>query len=286
LSDNNGDFLPNLTDTLLPAMSGTLFERYGDLPMKTLLPTTFLVLFVLLFRPVAARGETSAAIGQSAAVHPAVTAFFESNDPFVEKVVIPNIEANRKSNVVLKVLDVDGGPLAGAAISAALKRHEFLFGHCDLATERDPRRRALLNEIFHYTCPGNVTKWRAYAKEPGKFDFSTIDSALYFCRERDIAFEWHFLSGYHPGWLETVTPDSEKARHQIEGARAVLKRYGDKVQFFQVINEDWLTHISRAKVYADQTAWFASLRKEFPGCRARSLRLLVLQPQGPLACCQ
>jgi hypothetical protein len=44
----------------------------------------------------------------------------------------------------------------------------------------------------------------------------------------------------------------------------VLKRYHDQVQFFQVINEDWLTHIGRAKVYADQTAWFTELRREFP----------------------
>jgi hypothetical protein len=146
-----------------------------------------------------------------------------------------------------------------------LKRHAFLFGHCDLATEPDPKRRTLLNEIFHFTCPGNVTKWRAYAKEPGKNDFSKVDAVLDFCRERDIAFEWHFLSGYHPAWLETVTPDSEKGRYQVESSRTVLKRYHDRVQFFQVINEDWLTHIDRAKVYTDQTAWFADLRKEFPG---------------------
>jgi len=145
-----------------------------------------------------------------------------------------------------------------------LKRHEFLFGHCDLATERDPKKRALLNELFHFTCPGNATKWRAYAKERGKHDFSKVDTVLDFCRERDIAFEWHFLSGYHPAWLATVTPDSQKARYQIESARTVLRRYRDRVQFFQVINEDWLTHIDRAKVYTDQTAWFSDLRKEFP----------------------
>ena len=194
-----------------------------------------------------------------------MTAFFESEDPFVREVVLPNIEANRKCDAVLQIVTADGKPLAGAKISAKLKRHEFLFGHCDLATERDPKRRKLLNDLFHYTCPGNATKWRAFAKKPDENDFSRVDAMLDFCQEHDIVFEWHFLSGYHPAWLETVTPDSEKARYQMENGKTVLKRYRDQVRFFQVINEDWLTHIGSAKVYADQTAWFAELRKEFPG---------------------
>jgi len=196
--------------------------------------------------------------------HPAVTAFFESKDPFVREVVLPNIEANRKSDAELQIVTVDGQPLPGANISVELTRHEFLFGHCDLATERDPKRRKLLINLFNYTCPGNDTKWRAFAKSPEENDFSKVDAMLKFCREHDIVLEWHFLSGYHPAWLETVTPDNEKARFQMENARNVLQRYHDKVRFFQVINEDWFTHIGRAKVYADETAWFAELKQEFP----------------------
>ncbi len=232
--------------------------------MNKPLAITFIAVFALWVCPSTICCETQDAAAQSRGYHPAVTAFFESKDPFVQKVVLPNIETNRKGDAVLQVIDKEGNPLAGAAISVSLKRHEFLFGHCDLATESDQKKRSLLNELFHYTCPGNVTKWRAYAKEPEKNDFSKIDSALDFCEKRDITFEWHFLSGYHPEWLESVTDESEKARHQIDNARTVLKRYGDKVRFFQVINEDWLTHVARAKVYTDQTAWFSDLRKEFP----------------------
>ena len=217
-------------------VSGTNPVSLENLLMKKPLTTALIILFSPLICSTASRGETPDAGAQGPAFHPAVTAFFEGKDPFVQEVVLPNIEANRKCDVVLTVVDAEGKPIAGATISAALKRHEFLFGHCDLATEPDPKRRALLNELFHFTCPGNVTKWKAYAKEPGTNDFSTVDAALDFCRERDIAFEWHFLSGYHPAWLETVTPNSEKARYQIENARTVLRRYRDKVQFFQVIN--------------------------------------------------
>jgi GH35 family endo-1,4-beta-xylanase len=250
--------------------------------MKKPLSTTLIILFALLVWPTAIRGEAPAAAVASPGYHPAVTSFFGSKDPFVHQVVLPNIEANRKSNAVLKVVDGKGNPLAGAAVSARLKRHEFLFGHCDLATEKDPKRRALLNEIFHFTCPGNVTKWRAFAKKPDRNDFSKVDAVLDFCREHDAAFEWHFLSGYHPAWLEGVTPDTEKARYQIENARNVLRRYGDRVQFFQVVNEDWLTHIDRAKVFTDQTAWFSELRKEFPGVQLGVCDCWSFNPEGRL----
>jgi GH35 family endo-1,4-beta-xylanase len=212
-----------------------------------------------------ARADAVSAPARAVTCHPAVTAFFESEEPFVREVVLPNIETNRKRNAVLQIVTTDGKPLAGATVSAELNRHEFLFGHCDLATERDPKRRELLNDLFYYTCPGNATKWRSFARTPDENDFSGVDAMLDFCREHDIVFEWHFLSGYHPAWLETITPDSEKARFQMANGRTVLERYRDKVGFFQVINEDWLTQIGRAKVYADQTAWFSQLRNEFPG---------------------
>jgi len=232
--------------------------------VKRILPIYLVALFASGSWSLEARGDELNAPTGAVDYHPAVTAFFESKDPFVREVVLPNIEANRKSDAELEIVTADGQPLAGAQMSVELTRHEFLFGHCDLATERDPKRRELLIDLFNYTCPGNVTKWRAFAKAPEENDFSKVDAMLDFCCERDIVVEWHFLSGYHPAWLETVTPDSEKARFQMQNGRNVLKRYHDKVRFFQVINEDWLTHISRAKVYADQTAWFAELKQEFP----------------------
>jgi GH35 family endo-1,4-beta-xylanase len=232
--------------------------------VKQIFTTSLLALLAPAISSLEARADALTAPAGAVDYHPAVTAFFDSKDPFVQQVVRPNIEANRKSDVELQIVTADGQPMAGAKVSANLKRHGFFFGHCDLATERDPAKRKLLNDLFYYTCPGNVTKWRSFAKKPLENDFSQVDAVLDFCRERGIALEWHFLSGYHPAWLGDVTPESEKARLQMQNARNVLRRYHDKVRFFQVINEDWLTHIDRAKVYTDQTAWFAALKKEFP----------------------
>jgi len=196
--------------------------------------------------------------------HPAVKAFFESKDPYVKDVVIPNIDANRKSDVNLQFVSADGKPLAECNVSAELKRHKFHFGHCDLTTEKDTGKRELLNELFYYTCPGNITKWKSFSPTQDTYNFSKIDTMLDYCKSRDITIEWHFLTGYHPKWLESVTSDSEKGQLQMEHGIFVLERYHDKVKFFQVFNEDWLTHIDRGKVFTDQTAYFSLLRKKFP----------------------
>lgn len=238
--------------------------HHNNCLVKRVLLASSIALFASGIWAIEARGDELNAPTQSVDCHPAVTAFFESKDPFVQEVVLPNIEANRKSDGKLQIVSADGQPLAGAEISVELTKHDFLFGHCDLATESDAKTRDLLLDLFNYTCPANITKWRAFATGPDEYDFSKVDAALTFCREHDIVLEWHFLCGYHPAWLQTITTDSEKARFQTENGRVVLKRYCDKVRFFQVINEDWLTHIARAKVYADQTAWFSDLKQEFP----------------------
>ena len=62
----------------------------------------------------------------------------------------------------------------------------------------------------------------------------------------------------------SVQSDAEKAASQLANSRAVLNRYQGSVNFFQVFNEDWHTHIQRAKVFCDQTGLFEKLRKEFP----------------------
>ena len=125
------------------------------------------------------------------------------------------------------------------------------------------RNRHLLNTLFHFTCPENLTKWKSYAPKPGVCDFSKIDSMVAYCNANGISIEWHFLTGYHPEWFTSVQSDSEKASCQLENCRTVLNRYQGTVNFFQVFNEDWHTHIQRAKVFCDQTELFKTLRKEF-----------------------
>ena len=201
---------------------------------------------------------------ESAVLHPAVTAFFNNDDSFVRDVVIPSMESERKSKVHVRIVSSDGTPLRGCQVSAELHRHEFLFGHCNLATEKSPRNRHLLSDLFHFTCPENLTKWKSYAPKQGIYDFSKTDAMVAYCNANEISIEWHFLSGYHPEWFTALQSDAEKEAIQLANSRAVLDRYKNKVRFFQVFNEDWHTHVGRAKVFCDQIELFKTLRKEFP----------------------
>jgi len=224
----------------------------------------FILLTLCLSLACLAHGESELlALPESGPLHPAVTAFFNTDDGFVREVVIPSMERTRKSAVHVKIVASDGTPLQRGHVSAELQKHEFLFGHCNLATEKSPRNRHLLSTLFHFTCPENLTKWKSYAPKPGVCDFSKIDSMVAYCNANGISIEWHFLSGYHPEWFTSVQSDAEKASCQLENCRTVLNRYQDTVNFFQVFNEDWHTHIQRAKVFCDQTELFKTLRKEF-----------------------
>src|SRR5210317_728527 len=100
--------------------------------VKRILRISLIALLAPGIWSIEARGDELNATTGAIDYHPAVTAFFESKDPFVREVVLPNIETNRKSDAELQIVTADGQPLAGAKMSVELIRHEFLFGHCDL----------------------------------------------------------------------------------------------------------------------------------------------------------
>ena len=221
------------------------------------------LLFLLLGVSVRAENRLSE-VPSDVSLHPAVSAFFHSNDSFIQDVIIPSMERERKHDIHIRVVSEHGVAFKKCQLFAELQSHEFHFGHCNLATEKSVRKRKQLNDIFHFTCPENLTKWKNYAPRFGAYDFSKIDAMVDYCGINGIGVEWHFLSGYHPEWLASVGSDAEKAAVQLNNSRMVLNRYQGKVNFFQVFNEDWHTHVQRAKVYSDQTSYFSKLRQEFP----------------------
>jgi endo-1,4-beta-xylanase len=195
----------------------------------------------------------------------AVEAVFHSKDPFIQQVVIPNIEKNRKSDYTLRFTDERGNPLAGLRIKGALRRHKFLFGACPPETPQalDPRCVAAWSSLFNYGVAQNALKWAHVEGEKGLRNFKRADEMADLCAKHGIVLEYHFLTGYHPDWLDEL-PDDEKACTQKEFALEAVERYKDKIRFFQVYNEDQHTHISRAEVYFDQSEFFIELVKKYP----------------------
>ncbi len=92
----------------------------------------------------------------------AVEAVFKSKDPFIQQVVIPNIEKNRKSDFHLRFTDERGNALGNLKITGHLRRHKFLFGACPPETPEtlDPRCVAAWSSLFNYGVAQNALKWR------------------------------------------------------------------------------------------------------------------------------
>ena len=74
---------------------------------------SLIALLVPVICSLEARADALIAPAETVEDHPAVTAFFESKDPFVREVVLPNIEANRKSDAVLQIVTAEGNRWPG-----------------------------------------------------------------------------------------------------------------------------------------------------------------------------
>lgn len=199
--------------------------------------------------------------------HKAVDKFFNSSDPFIKGTVIPNIEKNRMGDFSITFKNVDGTPISGLTVSASLVRHEFLFGACPpkggSENKLQPEHQKKWGEIFNYSIPQYTQKWDNVESTQGTRDFTAADRLLGFMDDNDILAEHHFLTGYHADWLSDIS-ESKRGEFQRSFALESLERYKDRIKYFQVYNEDWKTHISRAKVYFDQTDFFSEIATKYP----------------------
>jgi hypothetical protein len=201
--------------------------------------------------------------------HAAVTKFFGSTDSFVQGTVLPNIDKNRKSDATVKLVTPDGRAATGYQVSAVLVDPDFHWGACPprptMGSESNPgaTEEKLWGEIFNYAIPQYTTKWANIEAVQGTFDYADADKLLGIMDRNGVRMEQHFLVGYHPDWLAAL-PDAQKAMKQSAFALDILARYKDRIKFWQVYNEDYKTHIDRAKIYVDQTAFFRQVTTMYP----------------------
>lgn len=155
------------------------------------------------------------------------------------------IERHRKGDALVRFLGPDGRPLAGAAVTVELARHEFLFGcnvmnyveglHTDAQREAYQRRFA---ELFNYGTVGFYWHW--FEKEPGRPDFPLNDRIIAWCRSRGIRVKGHPLLWDSwmgvPMWMGegAAQPPPEAQRRHVE---AVMRHYAGQVESWEVVNE-------------------------------------------------
>ena len=197
--------------------------------------------------------------------HPAVTALLKNGNPFIQNTILPNIEKYRMGDYTLEFVGAGGAPVKDLKVSVELKRHQFLFGVCppEWSSTNNPKVVEAWGNLFNFGVVSTATKWASVEKEPGKYDYRRADKILALSKKYGVSLEYHFLTGYHPGWLASL-PDDQKAERQKAYAFDAIKRYRNDFAFFEVYNEDWLTHLKNAKVYFDQTAFFKELTGKFP----------------------
>jgi GH35 family endo-1,4-beta-xylanase len=168
----------------------------------------------------------------------------------------------RQRDMVVRVVDPEGGSVATADLEIVQVRHDFLFG-CNLFAYRlwdDDRRNRLYEQRFRqlFNFATIPLYWSAIEKRPGRTDFEAADAAVRWCRQQQILVRGHPLlwDATVPRWVEELAPDAIRAAVQAH-IRRTIERYQDTVDFWDVVQQPSPTpHIGPAAIEpADVLRW-------------------------------
>jgi len=160
------------------------------------------------------------------------------------------IEKHRKTDVTIRVLSADGKPVANAAVSVALRRHEFLFG-CNIymfdrfgSARENELYRERFAALFNYATTGFY--WRSYEPKQGQPDYAYTDKVVAWCAANSIRVKGHPLlwdCEYGvPEWSDGQ-PAADVQRKRVED---ILTRYKGKIAAYEVVNEP--AHLPELKI--------------------------------------
>lgn len=180
---------------------------------------------------------------------------FDEQRDLVEERVSAGIEANRKGNGRIRVLDQKGAPVANASIKLTQKTHEFRFG-ANLfmldemeSEEKNEKYKKYFSELFNMaTLP---FYWDALEPERGKPRYAKDSPKIYrrpapdlcieFCEKHGIEPREHALAYEHffPAWLYGAC--TEEVKGELERRYAeISERYAHKIPTIEVTNEmEW-----------------------------------------------
>jgi GH35 family endo-1,4-beta-xylanase len=153
----------------------------------------------------------------------------------------PAIERNRKSDLLVRVLDSTGRPIPGAKVTAELTNHEFLFG-CNIygfrqsrSAEENQAYQQRFAALFNYATVGFY--WRWYEAERGKPRYRQTDEVVAWCSEHGIRMKGHPLLWGDNAGIPAWSAGQPDAVTQRERVAAIMGRYNGKIGFYEVVNE-------------------------------------------------
>jgi endo-1,4-beta-xylanase len=109
---------------------------------------------------------------------------------------------------------------------------------------QDPSAGALVAAQFNRVTPENELKWESLEKQPGVLDFSQADAFLAFAEQHHLEAHGHTFVWHHqvPAWVFKNSKGEPASRTELlaklEGhLRALSERYGNRFQYWDVVNE-------------------------------------------------
>jgi len=161
-----------------------------------------------------------------------------------EHVVMARLENDirnvRQQAITVRVLDADGGPVAGADVEIVQTAHDFLFG-CNLfAFGRwdDKAREAAYEKRFRrlFNFAAIPFFWSGLEGRDGRLDYRATDRLIEWCEKNGLRTRLYPLL-----WAETIPQRVEKmspddARRAVEAyVRATTERYRDRIDWWDVL---------------------------------------------------
>lgn len=190
---------------------------------------------------------------------------FEANRDELERSVQAGIEAYRKGGAVVKAVDSDGKPIAGAKVTVCQKNHAFRYGANlfmldELETpEKNEKYKEAFKRIFNMaTLP---FYWSDLEPEEGKPRYAKDSPKIYrrpapdlcieYCKQNGIEPREHALAydQFFPEWLYDA--DIFKIKKKFEQRCAEISaRYGADIRTIEVTNETWWAQ-GKTAIYND-----------------------------------
>lgn len=171
--------------------------------------------------------------------------------PGIQERIARNIEAHRKGDATVRIVDRSGRPVPGARVEASLSRHEFLFG-CNAfvlgqldSPELNQKYEAAFVRLFNFaTVP---FYWEGTEPSQGELRYGEPardvwrrpppERFLPWAQAHGLTLKGHPLlwHAYNPPWLPQ-DPEALRALYR-KRFREIAGRFGTSIPIWDVVNE-------------------------------------------------
>jgi endo-1,4-beta-xylanase len=99
-------------------------------------------------------------------------------------------------------------------------------------------QQPFLQNYFNQIVPENAGKWGSVEAVRDEYVWTGVDEALALAQEHGFPFRFHVLvwGSQQPDWIESLPPEEQLAEIR-EWFEAVNERYGERIDFLEVVNE-------------------------------------------------